>query len=97
MTQTKTAIEAEVEAARNWCAGLLLDMKSQFEDATSKRYIDRVVEMLGRDTPTPLTDGEKRILCGSWYTELDGLVCTVRGVEYTECGDCPYFTGEDIV
>ena len=95
MTQ-KTAIEAEVEAARKWCAGLLIGAGAQFEDDTSRRYIDMVVEMLKGDAPTPLTNDEKNILCRSWYTELDGQVCTVRGVEYIECNGCPYFTGDDL-
>ena len=61
MTQT-TAIQANDEAARNWCASLLLGLGAQFEDATSKKYIDRVVDILTEDTPTPLTNNEKRIL-----------------------------------
>ena len=96
MTQT-TAIQANDEAARNWCASLLQGMKPQFAFETSRRDIDLVVDMLTGDIPPPLTDDEKRILCRSWDTELYDQVCIVRGVKYIDCGDCPYFTGDDIV
>ena len=92
--ETITAEQAETEAARNWCAGLLAGAGSQIEGDVAKRWVALGVEtLLGVYKDDEMSEEEKKIRCDEAYAEADDSVypsiCTVDGVKHRFCAECP--------
>lgn len=94
---TITEEQAEIEAARNWCAGMLSAAGSRIEGEVAERYVDIGVGiLLSIYKDEEMSDEEKTRRCGEAYVKGVAApdapyppICIVDGEEYTYCHDCP--------
>lgn len=99
--ETITAEQAETEAARNWCAGLLAGAGSRIEGDVAKRYVDIGVGiLLSIYKDEEMSDEERERRCDEAYaksvappTGSSPSICIVDGEEYTLCPTCPLWRG----
>ena len=95
--ETITAEQAEIDAARNWCAGLLSGAASRIKGDVAKRYVDiGVGTLLSNYKDDEMIDEEKLRRCNDVYKEsCDAhpdqaiIVCEVDGEKYALCTNCP--------
>lgn len=99
---TITAEQAEIEAARNWCAGMLSAAGSRIEGEVAERYVDIGVGiLLSIYKDEEMSDEEKKIRCKEAYDKSIEFpdhpypsICVVDGEEYGLCPTCPLFVGD---
>lgn len=95
--ETITAEQAENEAARNWCAGLLAGAGSRIEGDVAARWVDIGVGiLLSVYKDEVMSDEERAMRCDAAYKIARAAhphaaltVCEVNGEKYALCTNCP--------
>ena len=91
--KTITAQQADEEAARQWCAGILSGAGSRIKGGAAEKWFKIGIDILLNTHKKEMSEDEKRGRCSivSWHhDEMKRVVCEVDGEEFVTCDGCPF-------